>query len=277
MKDRGGMVPASREEQTVSLNEAATRFLAGLTLRERGAYQAEVGRFVRWFGAERPLSGLAAPEIANYAERLAESDSDYARKLEMVRAFLVCAKKQGWTGGSLAVHLRTRKEKPKVVASPRGPRETVTLTEEGYAELKAELDTLKVRRLQAIEEMIRAAADKDFRENAPLEAARENRGHIEGRIRELEETLKSGRVIDRTRQDAVRVSVGGSVVLQDLVSGEELRYTLVSPREVDPERGRISIASPIGKAIIGRQEGASVEISTPAGKLRYQIKKIEAT
>ena len=153
--------------------------------------------------------------------------------------------------------------------------ESFSLTQQGYDELKAELDDLRGKRLQAIEEMRQAAADKDFSENAPLDAAKERRGHIEGRIMELEETLKSAVVIQEKRDDTLRVNIGDSIVLRDLVSGEELRYTLVSPREVDPARGKISNASPIGKAAIGKSQGETVEITVPAGRLRYQILQIE--
>ena len=123
--------------------------------------------------------------------------------------------------------------------------------------------------------MRRAAADKDFRENAPLEAAREEHGRIEGRIRELEGTLKSADVIDEKEKVTPKVSIGDSIILRDLASGEELSYMLVSPREVDPTKGRISNLSPIGKAVIGQSQGRVIEVTVPAGKLRYQIKQIK--
>ena len=122
--------------------------------------------------------------------------------------------------------------------------------------------------------MRRAAADKDFRENAPLEAAREQYGHLEGQIRELEEALKSAIVIGEKQRVALKVSVGDSVILRNLTSGEELHYTIVNSKEVDPTRGKISSASPIGKAIIGRGQGELVEVTAPAGKLRYQIEQV---
>ena len=126
-----------------------------------------------------------------------------------------------------------------------------------------------------IDDMRRAAADKDFRENAPLDAAKEQRGHLEGRIMELEEILRSAEIIEEQSGVSQGVSLSDSVVLQDLTSGEEVRYTLVSPEEVDPSRGRISVASPIGKAITGKGVGDIVEVTAPAGRLRYQIKQIE--
>jgi len=152
---------------------------------------------------------------------------------------------------------------------------TIPLTQEGYTELEAEIATLKGKRSQVIDEMRKAAADKDFRENAPLEAAREQRGHLEGRIKELEEALKSAVVIDGKQNVTLKANIGDSIVLRDTASGEELSYMIVSPTEVDPIRGRISSASPLGKAIIGRRQGEIVEVTVPAGRLRYQIKQIE--
>ena len=261
--------------QSPSLGEAASRFLANLPPEERGMSQQEVYKFIRWYGGERLFAGLTAPEVANYAEQLSLSDTDYLRKLELIRAFLVYAKKEEWSKSNLATHLKAKRGKTRFRSSSKqGLPQTISLTQQGYAELEAELAALKSKRPQAIDEMRKAAADKDFRENAPLEAVREQRGHLEGRIRELEEALKSAVVIDK-QEVTNKVSIGDSIILRDLASGEELRYTLVSPTEVDLTKGKISIASPIGKAIIGRGQGEVIEVIAPAGKLRYQIKQIE--
>lgn len=262
--------------QNLSLDEAASHFLATLPPEERGSSQQEIRKFVRWFGWERPLAGLTTAEVANYAERLSTSDTDYIRKLKLVRAFLVYAKKEGWSQTNLVVHLKVRKEKAGLRSSSRqGSPATVFLTRQGYAELEAELAALLGKRFAAIDEMRRAAADKDFRENVPLQAAREQRGLLEGRIKELEETLKSAVVIEEKQKATFTVGIGDSVILCALDSGEERRYTLVSPKEVDPTRGKISSASPIGRAVIGRGQGEIVEVVAPAGKLRYQVKQIE--
>ncbi|MBA7612519.1 Transcription elongation factor GreA [subsurface metagenome] len=257
-----------------SLGEAARRFLASLSPEEGELSQQELYRFVRWYGWERPFAELTAPEVASYAERLSLSDTDYIRKLELIRAFLVYAKKGGWSKTNLAIHLKAKKVKNQSSAR-QGLFQTVPLTRQGYAELEAELAALKSKRPQAIDEMRRAAADKDFRENAPLEAAREQRGQLEGRIRQLEETLKLAIIIDGKQREALRVSIGDNIILRDLSSGEELHYTLVAPREAAPTKGRISSASPIGRAIIRRGQGEIVEVTAPAGKFRYQIEQIK--
>ncbi|MFQ5997171.1 MAG: GreA/GreB family elongation factor [Dehalococcoidales bacterium] len=262
--------------QNPGLGEAASLFLAKLAPEKREISQPEVYKFVRWYGWERPLAGLTAPEVANYAERLSLSDTDYAKKLELIRAFLTYAKKVGWSKTNLGIHLKARKAKAGVQPSVRqGLPETVALTQQGYAEIEAELADLKRKRPQLIEEMRRAAADKDFRENAPLVAAREQRGHLEGRIKELEKTLKAATIVNAAQKSGLKANIGDRIVLGDLTSGEELHYVLVGPREVDPAQGKISSISPLGKALIGRGEGEIVEVAVPAGKLRYQVKHIE--
>jgi len=259
-----------------TLGEAASGFLASLSAEEGIRSQQAVYGFVRWYGWERPFAELTAHEVASYAEQLSLAQASYSQNLELIRAFLTYVKKQGWSKTNLATHLKIKKVKTRLPSPARWDLPPAnSLTQEGYAELEAELTDLKSKRHELIDEIRKAAADKDFRENAPLDAAREQRGHLEGRIRELEETLKSATIIDKTQRLSLKVSVGDSIVLSDVVSGEELRYTIVSPREVDPTKGKISSNSPTGKALLGRVQGEIVEIAAPLGRLKYQIKQIE--
>ena len=100
--------------QNPSLGEVASLFLAKLSSGERKVSQPEVYKFVRWYGWERPLAALTAPEVANYAERLSLSDTDYSKKLELIRAFLAYVKKVGWSKTNLAIHLKAKKVKAGV-------------------------------------------------------------------------------------------------------------------------------------------------------------------
>ncbi|MFH1031703.1 MAG: GreA/GreB family elongation factor [Chloroflexota bacterium] len=266
----------THNNQSLKLSEAVFRFLASLAPAEREANQPELLRFVRWYGWDKPLDSLSAPDMDTYAEHLAQSSPDHARKLELVRAFLAYAKKQGWLKTNLAVHLKAKKGKSRLPTSPkRVSQETVFLTEEGQAKLEAELAVLESKRPEIIEQMRRAAADKDFRENAPLAAAREQRGHLEGKIIEIKGILKSAVVAENKEKVPSNVNIGDSVILQDIGSGEERRYTLVGPREVDPAKGKISVVSPIGKAVVGRAEGEVVGVQTPTGRWSFRIKAIE--
>jgi len=175
------------ESQIPSLGEAAAQFLSQLSSQKREASQPEVYKFARWYGWERSFTRLAPPDVASYAEQLSVSDTDYAKKLELVRSFLAYAKKAGWSRNNLATHLKTRKSKyGQQIATSRGRPEAIPLTRQRYDEIEAELANLKNKSHELIDEIKRAAADKDFRENAPLAAAREERGHVEGRIKEIQ-------------------------------------------------------------------------------------------
>ena len=266
----------NQESQSPNFSDAAIKFLGSLPVAERKLAQQVIYHFARWFGLNRAIGTLTPPEVANYAERLSLSDADYSQKLEQVRAFLLYARKAGWNRSNLAVHLRAKKTRARLPLAGGRSTEEVALTREGYLEFQAELETLKGKRLQAIDEVSRAAADKDVRENAPLEAAREEHGRISGRIRELEEAIKSARVIGESTTVARKADIGSTLLLKALDSGEELSYTIVGPREVDPTRGRISSVSPVGKALLGHDQGDTIEVATPAGKLRYQIVNIKA-
>src|SRR3990172_2749876 len=160
-----------------SLSEAVGSYLSDLSPEAKKASQAEVSSFARWFGKERPIGGLAPAEIESFAERLSVSDADYLRKMALIKAFLVYAKKKNWTSTNLSVHLKPKKGKIKTSASVKkragknGTPEAISMTRQGHAELKEELAWLKDERHKVITEVRKAAADKDFRENAPLHAA----------------------------------------------------------------------------------------------------------
>jgi transcription elongation factor GreA len=239
----------------LSLGEAAARFLAGLPEKERGAGHPVIQRFIAWFGREKSLDDLTAPEIAAYAEKLSASAIGYGQRLELIRDFLKQARKQGWTKRSLSVHLKARKTARKAVAGGQSAIESVPVSQRAYDDMNKELASLKDKRPLIVADIKRAAADKDFRENAPA-------------------VLKVAVVTEEAVKTTARIGIGSSVVLRDLDSGHELTYVLVGPRDVDPARGRISCASPIGKAILDKSSGQVIEIAVPAGKMRYRVEKI---
>jgi transcription elongation factor GreA len=252
-------------------------YLAGLPPEERKGGQAEVHRFVRWYGTERRLSELNSHEVSKYPESLGVTLADAAGKLEPVRSFLTFAKKKGFTATNMAVQIRPPKP-PRAIKAPRRLVQRVpeSLTREGIAALEAELAELRSRRPVLAAELQRAMSDKDFRENAPLDALRDQQGHLESRIRDIETALHNATVLDRAGVAKSEVEIGSTVHLRNLKSGATLKYTVVSPREVNAAEGKISIDSPMGRALVARGEGEEVEVSAPAGSLRFRIEKIEA-
>ncbi|HIE17865.1 MAG TPA: transcription elongation factor GreA [Dehalococcoidia bacterium] len=258
-----------------SLGQVATEFLLSLPPEQRLKAHQEINKFVRWYGESRPLGKLTIPEVANYADQISSSATEASEKLGIIKIFLAYAYKQGLTETNLAPHLKTKKASAKATTTKQHPHRKVVLTTQGYADLKAELAVLKNERPRIAQELYKAAADKDFRENAPLEAAREYQGQLEARIRELESILKTATLVDAPNADTHEVSFGDTVVLRDLVSGEEVNYTLVDASEANPLEGKISIASPMGQALLGRTKGQKVEVKAPAGILHYQIEDIK--
>jgi transcription elongation factor GreA len=259
-----------------SLGEAATQFLLTLSSDERLKAQQEVYKFVRWYGEKRPLIGLTIPEVANYAEQITSSTTEVAEKLGVIKNFLAYTHKQGMTRKNLAVHLKSKKTPFKSTSSlKRRSHRKVLLTSQGYTDLQAELSSLKNERPRIAEELKRAASDKDFRENAPLEAAREHQGHIEARIKQLESTLKMASLVDEQQAGSREISFGDTAVLRDIASGEQVRYTLVDISEANAMEGKISVASPMGQALLGHVKGQNVEVKAPAGILHYRIEEIQ--
>lgn len=149
----------------------------------------------------------------------------------------------------------------------------VPLTLEGARRLREELEYLKsVKRPQVIQAIAEARAHGDLRENAEYAAAREQQSFIEGRIKELEAALASAELIDPSRINAGgRIVFGAFVELLDLHSDEALAFQIVGELEADAREGRISVGSPLARALIGKHEGDTVEIVTPAGRRLCEI------
>ncbi|MFP3898038.1 MAG: GreA/GreB family elongation factor [Dehalococcoidia bacterium] len=255
-----------------TLAEACDAFLSQLPAEEAAQARGEVSRFVRWLGPSRRVTDVSPVDVASYGENIVPS------AVKPLRSFLTYIWKKGLSNMNLAPHLRARKTVSKAAASrtvvPRqADRSRATLTAEGYAKLEQELVGLKEQRLRVVEEMQIAAVDKDFRENAPLAAARERKAHLDGRIKEIESVLKEARIMGQ-EQATSRAKLGDTVVLQDLSSGKDLTYTLVDPREANPTQGRLSVASPLGKAVLDKEKGQVAEVAAPAGTLRCRVESI---
>jgi transcription elongation factor GreA len=241
------------------------------------AAQPEIAKFVRWLGGDREIASISASEIGEYSEQqTARSTSVEAQeRLSTVKTFLAFLKKSGTVETNLAQHLRVRKSRA-ATSRTRSTRvaqqqQQIRLTKTGYDQMTKQLLALQEQRQDLTLEIQKAAADGDVRENAPLEAARENQGMVMGKIRELEATLKMAVVIDGSRTDNRNVHIGAKVELTELGSGKTLNYQLVEPNESSPLSGKISIASPVGAAILGKTVGAEVSVATPRGSQKYRI------
>lgn len=150
------------------------------------------------------------------------------------------------------------------------------MTASGYQALEVELKNLKsVERPAVIKAISEAREHGDLSENAEYHAAKERQGFIEGRVMELEDMIGRAEVIDPKTLSGNSVKFGASLTLVDEDTDEEFKYQIVGDHEADVKEGRISISSPIARALIGKEVGDSVEVNTPGGGRSYEILKID--
>jgi transcription elongation factor GreA len=151
----------------------------------------------------------------------------------------------------------------------------IILTQKKYDELLKELEYLKTTRRREISKEIGIAREKgDISENAEYEAAKDAQGLLEKRIAELEDKLSRATVMENIEIEAGKAYIGATIKVRDLSSKEEASYTLVAQEEANFQEGKISVESPIGKALLGHKKGDAVEITAPAGVMKYKILEI---
>jgi transcription elongation factor GreA len=153
----------------------------------------------------------------------------------------------------------------------------VILTPEGYEKLKEEIEQLRTVKRREVAERIRIAREfGDIQENAEYDDAKNEQALLEHRIATLEDRLRSARVIDRGEITTDVVSVGTHVRLRDVDAKKTFEYHIVGSAEANPSENKLSNESPVGKAIIGRKKGETVEVTAPRGALKFKILEIKA-
>jgi transcription elongation factor GreA len=151
----------------------------------------------------------------------------------------------------------------------------VPITREGLEKLKQELhNILTVERPRNIKAIQEARSHGDLNENAEYHAAKERQSLLEAKINELETVINRSEVIEIDKGQTERILFGKTVDLRNIDMSQNVTYQLVGPYESDPEAGRISVASPLGKALIGKEEGDNVRVKTPGGVQEFQILEI---
>jgi transcription elongation factor GreA len=153
----------------------------------------------------------------------------------------------------------------------------VILTAEGFEKLKEEIEYLSNDRRRDIADRIRVAREfGDIAENAEYDAAKNEQAHLEARIALLEERLANARVVTKKEIKTGEVSVGTKVRLRDVKANKTVEYHIVGSAEANPAENKLSNESPVGKAIMGRKKGETVEVAAPRGKLKFKIMDIKA-
>jgi len=153
----------------------------------------------------------------------------------------------------------------------------VILTPEGYEKLKQEIDYLQTEKRREVAERIRVAREfGDIAENAEYDTAKNEQAYLEARIALLEERLTNARVVTKKEIKSGEVSIGTKVRLRDVGANKTIEYYIVGSAEADPAENKLSNESPVGKAIMGRKKGDTVEVAAPRGKLKFKIMDIKA-
>lgn len=152
----------------------------------------------------------------------------------------------------------------------------IPITLEGYNKLKAELDKLKnIDSREVIEAIQEARGHGDLSENAEYDAAKERQGFIEARINELESKMGLFDVIDISKMSGDKVTFGATVTIENIDTEERKRYSIVGPDEADIMNGRVSILSPLARAIVGKKAGDDAIVQAPGGEIEYEIISVE--
>ena len=267
-------------EQHLSISEAISQFVE----HQKGSKQVlqgqqELLRFQSRIGKDKTMETLHAIEVGEYAKWTTENVEDPATRLDPVKKFLTFANKRGWTETSLARYATApRRNRRRFETQESGSRGMGTpsarLSQERHIELQAELQRLREEVPQIREAIRLARSDGDVRENAPLDAAREQQQMVERRIRQLENDLANVEIVDAANANTERVGIGSRVTLHEIASSQNRVFTLVDVREADVSAGKISTVSPIGQALMGRSAGEQLTISTPRGAVEYRIEGI---
>jgi transcription elongation factor GreA len=261
---------------TPRLGQAISSYLSTVPLPERETTARELGRFARWVGTDAIVGQISAVDVSRYQEQFPESSVDVNGRLMPVKSFLTSLKTQKLTATNLGAHIRLRRAptRARTAAEREQEPEETRITEEGFDRLQTELEHLeKTVRPEVTDSLKSAFADKDFRENAPYDAAKQRLAEVQTRINSLRAQISAAAIVEGGNTE--RAGLGTRVVVRDLEEDEELSYTLVGPGEIDARRGRISIQSPVGRALSDHVQGDTVAVETPAGTMHYRIERIE--
>lgn len=247
-------------------------------LDDRG--RKSVTRFRDYFGGQQQLLSLLPKRVTDFQEEIGDSAMDQTARLQPVKEFLRYCWKQEYTGENLGNYLRIKRS---TGARPNNDRlqheqaQTFQMTADGLLALQEELGQLEAEMPAAVQAVAAAREDKDIRENAPLEAAREYQERLKSRINELTYQIAHAEVRDhRSSAEAGRARLGSRVSVVEIDErqqplGEAREYTLVGTTEANATARRISIESPLGRGLLDQSVNDLIEIEAPSGRKRFRL------
>jgi transcription elongation factor GreA len=262
---------------SLTLGEALQEYLDSLKPEFRNTHGGYVRKYVEFAGENTWISTLSGSRVESFAEsQIHPSDPSAQERVAALKAWFQFLKKHNYTDANFGVHIRVRRASGRAKGGRRATQsmtsQAVEMTAEGYEALQRELQELTNKQPEIRQAIATAREDKDFRENAPLDAAREALAFNEQRRKEIEAALKRAVIAERGGTDVTTVSATVDVTRLD--NDTTATYILVGPREADAAQRKISVESPVGKQLLGRRVGDEVEVTVPSGVITYRIDAI---
>ena len=262
------------EEATISitLGEALKEYLGTLSPETQNNVSPFVRRYVDHAGHDMTVASLTGARVESYAEsQIQASDPAAPQRVAALKAWFVYLKKRSYVEKNYGVHIRLRRSAGRAIAAHAVNVARIEMTAEGIAHLSGELAKLEGDVPDLVKAISLAREDKDFRENAPLEAAREALAFNETRRRDLNATLRRAVAVDAAASPDDRSTIGSTVQVTRLDNDRDTEYKLVSAREANAADRKISVESPVGKELLGRRAGDEVTVSIPAGVVQFRV------
>jgi len=258
---------------SLSLGESLREFSASLKPATRSASDSYVRKFVDHLGETFAVSDLTSARVEGFVEaQIRPSDPAAQDRVVALKAYFAWMKKHGYTEQNFGNSVRVRKVAGRPTsAAVRLQAQPIAMTAEGIQGLREEIDRLEANERTIINDISVAREDKDFRENAPLDAAREALAFNQQRRRELESTLKRAVTIDNAGDIS---AVGSIVIVRRLDNDATFEYKLVGAREANAAERKISVESPVGRELLGRRVSEEVSVAAPSGVIQLRVEEI---
>ena len=260
-----------------TITDALAQYMSSGTFKQTSIGQHALSNFARWSGRDRLLGTLKPQEVSEYGHVLSgtgNSQEDMDENIQALKKFLSFCYSHNLTTLSLAKHIKVRKKRIRAGTQQKLASNKIEITSAGFKKTEADLIKINEQLVAVADEIRIAMADKDFRENAPLDAAREKQGMLDAQRKLLEDRRDNAVIVDNTKKGTTKVQIGSTVRISEDSTGQEREYTMVNPAESDPVENKISPSSPVGKAIMDHLIGDKVVVNTPRGNLHYQIRSI---
>lgn len=260
------------ESASITLGEALEEYLQTLSPEVHNNSSPFVRRYVEHAGHDTAVAALTGARVESYAEsQIQLSDPAAPKRVAALKAWFQYLKKRSYAEKNYGVHIRLRRSAGRATAAQTVNEAPIEMTAEGIINLQNELDRLEGEVPDLVKAISLAREDKDFRENAPLEAAREALAFNETRRREINATLRRAVAVDEADSADDRSTIGSTVQVTRLDNERDVEYKLVSAREANAAESKISVESPVGKELLGRRPGDEVSVSVPSGVIQFRV------